>query len=31
MRRLIESRPWLTVFYLPSYAPELNPAEGTPA
>ncbi|MFG6199751.1 transposase [Nonomuraea sp. JJY05] len=28
MRRAIDSRPWLTVFYLPSYAPELNPAEG---
>ncbi|NJP98417.1 DDE endonuclease [Nonomuraea sp. FMUSA5-5] len=28
MRGLIDSRPWLTVFYLPSYAPELNPAGG---
>ncbi|MFD0480536.1 transposase [Nonomuraea thailandensis] len=28
MRSLIDSRPWLTVFYLPSYAPELNPTEG---
>ncbi|MEO3807168.1 transposase [Nonomuraea sp. B1E8] len=28
MRRLIASRPWLTVFYLPAYAPELNPTEG---
>ncbi|MFI0420440.1 IS630 family transposase [Spongiactinospora sp. 9N601] len=28
MRRLIDSRPWPAVFYLPSYAPELNPAEG---
>ncbi|WP_199564931.1 transposase [Spongiactinospora rosea] len=27
MRRLIESRSWPAVFYLPSYAPELNPAE----
>lgn len=28
MRRLIGSRPWLTVFYLPATAPELNPVEG---
>ncbi|WP_162794734.1 IS630 family transposase [Nonomuraea lactucae] len=28
MRRLIEARTWLTVFYLPAYAPELNPVEG---
>jgi transposase len=28
MRQLIASRPWLTVFYLPPYAPELNPVEG---
>ncbi|MEU0518335.1 transposase [Streptosporangium sp. NPDC006007] len=28
MRAMIEARPWLTVFHLPSYAPELNPAEG---
>jgi transposase len=28
MRRLIAARPWLTVFYLPTYAPELNPVEG---
>ncbi|GII95764.1 IS630 family transposase [Sinosporangium siamense] len=27
MRRLIEVRPWLTVFRLPAYAPELNPVE----
>jgi putative transposase len=27
MRRLIAARPWLTVFYLPAYAPELNPVE----
>ncbi|MEV7013921.1 transposase [Streptosporangium sp. NPDC051022] len=27
MRSLIATRPWLTVFYLPSYAPELNPVE----
>ncbi|MEV4475794.1 transposase [Nonomuraea salmonea] len=27
MRRLIEARPWLTVFRLPAYAPELNPME----
>jgi transposase len=28
MRRLIRSRVWLTVFYLPATAPELNPVEG---
>jgi len=28
MRRLIASRSWLTVFYLPATAPELNPVEG---
>ena len=28
MRRLIAARDWLTVFYLPSYAPEYNPVEG---
>lgn len=28
MRRLIAARNWLTVFYLPSYAPEYNPVEG---
>ncbi|MEV4250994.1 transposase [Streptosporangium canum] len=28
MRALIEACPWLTVFQLPAYAPELNPAEG---
>lgn len=27
MRQLIEARPWLTVFCLPAYAPELNPVE----
>ncbi|MFI6539551.1 transposase, partial [Nonomuraea sp. NPDC050547] len=27
MRRLIETRPWLTVFRLPTYAPDLNPVE----
>jgi hypothetical protein len=27
MRSLIATRPWLTVFYLPTYAPELNPVE----
>lgn len=27
MRRLIAARPWLTVFYLPAYAPEVNPVE----
>lgn len=28
MRRLIATREWLTVFYLPTTAPELNPVEG---
>ncbi|MFE6164154.1 transposase [Streptomyces sp. NPDC056486] len=28
MRRLIAARPWLTVFQLPPYAPELIPVEG---
>lgn len=28
MRRLIRTRIWLTVFYLPTTAPELNPVEG---
>jgi transposase len=27
MRQLIAARSWLTVFYLPTYAPELNPVE----
>jgi transposase len=27
MKSLIATRPWLTVFYLPAYAPELNPVE----
>nr|WP_281284027.1 transposase [Nonomuraea deserti] len=27
MRSLIDARPWLTVFHLPAYAPELNPVE----
>jgi len=27
MRQLIAARPWLTVFQLPPYAPELNPVE----
>jgi len=27
MRELIAARPWLTVFQLPPYAPELNPVE----
>jgi hypothetical protein len=27
MRRLIDTRPWLTVIRLPAYAPELNPVE----
>ncbi len=28
MKQLIAARPWLTVFLLPAYAPELNPVEG---
>jgi putative transposase len=28
MRELIATRSWLTVFRLPAYAPDLNPAEG---
>jgi hypothetical protein len=28
MQRLVAARPWLTVFSLPGYAPELNPVEG---
>jgi transposase len=28
MRELIAARLWLTVFRFPSYAPDLNPAEG---
>jgi hypothetical protein len=28
MRELIANRPWLTVFQLPTYAPEINPVEG---
>jgi hypothetical protein len=28
MRELLAGRSWLTVFQLPSYAPELNPDEG---
>jgi putative transposase len=27
MRQLIAARSWLTVFQLPAYAPELNPAD----
>lgn len=27
MAELISARPWLTVFRLPPYAPELNPVE----
>ena len=27
MRALIAARPWLTVFFLPPYAPERNPVE----
>lgn len=28
MHRLVSARSWLTVFYLPTTAPELNPVEG---
>lgn len=28
MQHLSAARPWLTVFLLPAYAPELNPVEG---
>lgn len=28
MRALVAARPWLTVVYLPAYAPDLNPVEG---
>ena len=27
MRQLIAARPWLTVYQLPAYAPELDPVE----
>jgi len=27
MQALIADRPWLRVYYLPAYAPELNPTE----
>ena len=27
MRRLVAGRPWLSVYQLPAYAPELNPVE----
>ena len=27
MRELTAARPWLTVFQLPAYAPELNPVD----
>ena len=27
MKRLVAARPWLHVYRLPAYAPELNPAE----
>ncbi len=29
MRRYIADRDWLTAYLLPSYAPDLNPVEGT--
>jgi len=28
MRELVAARPWLRVFLLPGYAPDLNPVEG---
>jgi putative transposase len=28
MREMLAKRSWLTVFHLPPYAPDLNPAEG---
>ena len=28
MRRLVAARPWLVVYQLPPYAPQLNPVEG---
>jgi DDE superfamily endonuclease len=28
MKRLLATRPWLTVFHLPPYTPTLNPVEG---
>ncbi|GAA1992964.1 hypothetical protein GCM10009838_66100 [Catenulispora subtropica] len=28
MKKFIAERDWLTVYQLPSYAPDLNPAEG---
>jgi transposase len=28
MQHLAAARPWPTVFFLPAYAPKLNPAEG---
>jgi len=28
MRKLIAARPWLVVYQLPAYTPELNPVEG---
>jgi putative transposase len=28
MREMIAKRPWLTVYRLPTYAPELDPVEG---
>lgn len=28
MRKLLATRTWLTVFYLPAYTPALNPVEG---
>jgi transposase len=28
MRHLVEARPWLSTYQLPTHAPELNPVEG---
>ncbi|WP_442818399.1 IS630 family transposase [Streptomyces sp. NBC_01237] len=28
LRKFAEARDWLTIYYLPPYAPDLNPAEG---
>jgi transposase len=28
LRKFAESRDWLTIYYLPPYAPDLNPVEG---
>ena len=28
LRKFAEARDWLTIYYLPPYAPDLNPVEG---